>query len=253
MEDSILYDYATRSFRNVADSDYITARLCYRNNLSLQFLWMAEQAFEKYLKAILLYNKNSSKGINHKLMEAVKRIDEINSFKFELSEDSREFIKYISEVGMNRYLSTFVISSGNLLHSLDKTVFELRLYCNVKFETKSLLGVEFSKIASYEINQEEIRKLIRSNSPNNFRLEKGVLEKILNRVNDIKRESLIWKNLYYGYSSDDINLNDMPFEFITPPSITNGDSFKEIQNYIYFTKEEVKYIDAFIKNNKKSN
>ena len=53
-----LNNIATRSFRDVADQDYIAARLCYRSNLMVQFVWMAEQAIEKYLKAILVPPEN---------------------------------------------------------------------------------------------------------------------------------------------------------------------------------------------------
>ena len=45
--------FAIRSFRDVADNDYIAARLAYRAHLPGQFLWSCEQAIEKYLKFIL--------------------------------------------------------------------------------------------------------------------------------------------------------------------------------------------------------
>lgn len=43
-------DFAARSFRDVADRDYVAARLACRAGLMPQFLWSAQQAFEKYLK-----------------------------------------------------------------------------------------------------------------------------------------------------------------------------------------------------------
>jgi hypothetical protein len=52
--------FIDRSFRDVADQDCIAARIVHRySGLDLQFLWLAEQAVEKYLKAILLYNFSS--------------------------------------------------------------------------------------------------------------------------------------------------------------------------------------------------
>jgi len=61
----LLNDFATRSFRDVADQDYIAARLSYRHGLIPQFHWQALQALEKYIKAILLYNRIKAKDINH--------------------------------------------------------------------------------------------------------------------------------------------------------------------------------------------
>ena len=41
------------------------ARACYRLKFSQQFLWSPLQAVEKYLKAILLYNDRSAKGLGY--------------------------------------------------------------------------------------------------------------------------------------------------------------------------------------------
>jgi len=60
-----IYDFATRSFRDLADQDYITARIAYRKEFEQQFRWCALQALEKYLKAILIFNSVSAKGLGH--------------------------------------------------------------------------------------------------------------------------------------------------------------------------------------------
>jgi hypothetical protein len=52
----IVNSFATECFRNVADTDYVAARMHSRFGLIEQFQWSALQAIEKYLKAILLYN-----------------------------------------------------------------------------------------------------------------------------------------------------------------------------------------------------
>lgn len=43
--------YIQESFRDMADKDYIAARVSYRYGLAYPFLWLALQAIEKYLKA----------------------------------------------------------------------------------------------------------------------------------------------------------------------------------------------------------
>ena len=48
-QDRELNSWAFRSFRDIADGDYIAARLAYRAQLPAQFLWASQQALEKYL------------------------------------------------------------------------------------------------------------------------------------------------------------------------------------------------------------
>lgn len=55
--DRRINDFASRSFRDMADRDYIAARLACRAELMPQCLWSAQQAIEKYLKYILLVNR----------------------------------------------------------------------------------------------------------------------------------------------------------------------------------------------------
>jgi len=67
-------DFANRSFRDHADQDYIMARIAYLKEFDQQFRWCALQALEKYLKAILLYNRVSAKGIGHNLVKGLNRV-----------------------------------------------------------------------------------------------------------------------------------------------------------------------------------
>jgi hypothetical protein len=43
----LLNDFATRSFRDTGDYDYVAARMAYRAKLVPQFLWSGLQAIEK--------------------------------------------------------------------------------------------------------------------------------------------------------------------------------------------------------------
>ena len=104
MNDATPYvnDLATRSFRNVADQDYIAARLCFRGALMVQFSWMAHQTIEKYLKAILIYNGQSSKGLSHDLSKALGRIEVQGKLPLSISPPVRKFISYLDDQGPNR-------------------------------------------------------------------------------------------------------------------------------------------------------
>lgn len=57
----VLNTFACDVFRKQADYDYISARANYRMRLRQQFLWSAQQAVEKYLKATLLFNGRSAR------------------------------------------------------------------------------------------------------------------------------------------------------------------------------------------------
>lgn len=50
--EALIDSFADRSFRDIADKDYIAGRLSYMNGLDTQFLWQSLQAIEKYFKAI---------------------------------------------------------------------------------------------------------------------------------------------------------------------------------------------------------
>ena len=100
----LLNDFAKRSFRDVADQDYISARMNYKAQLREPFLWSSLQAFDKYLKAILLFNKVSSKGISHDLNKGLALVENIRDISFSIPDDVKEFINYINDYGTNRYL-----------------------------------------------------------------------------------------------------------------------------------------------------
>ena len=40
----LLNDFAVRCFRDIADADYIAARMAYRADLMMQYLWASQQA-----------------------------------------------------------------------------------------------------------------------------------------------------------------------------------------------------------------
>ncbi|MDP3612625.1 MAG: HEPN domain-containing protein, partial [Rubrivivax sp.] len=89
--DRYINSFATQSFRDQADRDYIAARLACRYELMPQFLWSSQQAIEKYLKAILLYNRVAAPKVGHDLEKAMKLTDGL-SFAIDLSPRSRKFL-----------------------------------------------------------------------------------------------------------------------------------------------------------------
>src|SRR5438874_143572 len=96
-------DYITRSFRDVADADYVAARALFRLGLSQQFLWAALQAIEKYLKGILLFNDVSTKALGHDVAGAYTALSKIPDIVFDIPNDVQKFVSYLSCQGANRY------------------------------------------------------------------------------------------------------------------------------------------------------
>jgi HEPN domain-containing protein len=155
----LLNDFATRSFREIADQDYIAARLSYRHGLFSQFHWQSLQAIEKYLKAILLYNRIKATDINHDLEKAIKHTRKL-PFEILRSESTDNFIKHLSNFGRFRYLEASYYLHGPKIVELDKAVWEIRRYCavlnyDIKLpagSTKNMLELELEKIRNSEKN-----------------------------------------------------------------------------------------------------
>ena len=123
--DRSINSFATQSFRNQADRDYIAARLACRAELFPQFLWSSQQAIEKYLKAILLYNRIEAKNVKHDISAAMSLTNKL-PFAIELSERSQKLVEHIAVCGEYRYIDIPYHVEGYLLIDLDLAVWEIR-------------------------------------------------------------------------------------------------------------------------------
>lgn len=225
-----LNNIATRSFRDVADQDYIAARLCYRSGLMLQFLWMAQQAIEKYLKAILLYNARSAKGLGHDLGKALRRVESIKPIEFQLSDESRAFLAYVDAQGVNRYLEQPHYTRGLELPKLDRLVWELRLYCQV-------LDYELKPHGNMlEIELRGIRQWQDSDKKHKFGLFSGFLEKVLKKPKDPRRAPLVWQNFYFGKRSRSTVTIPNHANSINPTHTLHPEHFDLLAQFVTFPK-----------------
>ena len=100
----LINDFAIRSFREVADYDYIAARMAYRAQLVPQFLWSSLQAIEKYLKCILLLNRIKANRVRHDLSTSLDLLKTCAPFELRLQKPSRELIEHLDTYGRFRYL-----------------------------------------------------------------------------------------------------------------------------------------------------
>lgn len=237
MEDHIYTNnIAKRSFRDVADQDYIAARVCYKSGLTLQFLWMAQQSIEKYLKAILIFNNKETQKLSHDLIASLKKVSEIPGLNLDLSNDAVDFIEYIDQQGPNRYLEKEVYTCGNELLRLDRCVWEIRRYC--KPLNHSITSIEGNKINLFNKEVDNIHKWKDNKNKHLFCLSDGYLEKIINSKNkrDHKqKEILVWKNFYYGKRKKNTIQWARSIKSITPTQILYPEAIDAIAKLVKLT------------------
>ena len=124
------------------------------------------QTIEKYLKAVLLYHRATTKGLHHDLSTALGRVQAIRDLSFEIPGDVTKFIERLSAQGINRYFEHPINTDGLGLLELDKAVWHLRKYCRP-------VGANAKAPVS------------------------GRLEQILDNPSGA-RSALVWKNLCFG-------------------------------------------------------
>jgi len=193
--DILLNDFAIRSFRDMADGDYVVARMAYRAQFPAQFMWSALQAVEKYLKCILVLNRVKATGLGHDLGKALARAEAELPFKMKLSDKSREIIRHLNTYGRFRYFESSYHVWDLEMTKLDLAVWELRRYCaNLNYsltlpdgKKKSMLDLELKAIEGSD--QRHRTRYTRIG---------GVLEKIVRGKKSVQRDALVWQNPCFG-------------------------------------------------------
>lgn len=177
--DQLLNDFAIRSFRDIADGDYIAARMACRAEMVVQYLWASQQAVEKYLKCILLLHRIPAKKMRHHLGRGLYAINKSGKVTLDLTKGTQAFIDYLDQYGAFRYLEVSNHALGYDLVRLDRAVWELRRFCTLAPEPR--------------------QAALRDGFPvPNVRIPGGHLEKIVDSPKDRAREPLLWQNAFFG-------------------------------------------------------
>ena len=146
-----------RMFMQTADNNYMMARMAYFNGVHLDFLWLASQSIEKYLKAILLHQGKSVSGYGHKIDKLYEDVSKEDS-RISISLDDKipmsswvrreierkgetvvEFVKRINYSGdpSNRYLTYGYDTGIEDLIKIDHLIWGIRRVCRIwKYSTK---------------------------------------------------------------------------------------------------------------------
>lgn len=237
---TILNTYATDIFRNQADFDYISARANFRMKLRQQFLWSAQQAIEKYLKSILLFNGKSArfpsgvrKEFGHNLEALMNEVGTIPIFSFSVGSDNEKFIQYLSEQGPNRYLSKTAYNPTEALRQLDSTIWHIRRYC--QYVPDRGVGCLTPIPGLQEAYIKKMLNPAHTENPYRFTIPNGGLEKIIKLPSsDPARKALVWANLFYGAKRRNFVRYRTFSSFEVPPNDREwlNVDWKIIENYI---------------------
>ena len=236
----ILNTFASDVFRKQADCDYIAARANFRMQLRQQFLWSAQQAIEKYLKAILLFNGKSArypfgkrKEFGHDLDTLLAEVRTISIFTLDLEPSHEKFLKYLSQQAPNRYLGTTAYNTGEVLRQLDSTVWQLRRFC--QYMPDRGLGSSARVPGLLEAHVKAALSPHHKEQPQSFSVFGGELESIVKRPSsNPARRALVWANLYYG-SRRRVRVTYRTFSSSeVPPNERNwhGVDWKFIEKYV---------------------
>lgn len=216
--DVLLNDFAIRSFRDIADADYIVARAACRSALITQYLWASQQTIEKYLKCVLLLNRIPGRDVKHDLGAALSKINSSGKLALDLTEPTKKFLGYLDTYGRFRYLEISHYAFDRDIITLDRAVWELRRYCTLSDLPRSI-------------------KLQDGVSPPKVRLVGGHLEKIIDNVKSPAREPLLWQNAFFGKRTRKRVRVGGSFHATNSPLYLHPEILDEVVKYVYLPKD----------------
>lgn len=138
----IALNAAAQALRDQADRDYICARHLYSLGFADQFMWQAQQALEKYLKAMILFGitlplevgiripkLRGKKGYGHNLPRLLSDAMKIEPWYPKVPSSVCVFVEHVYRMGLNRYSDQHVYRIGDELPRLDEAVWHIRRWC----------------------------------------------------------------------------------------------------------------------------
>lgn len=231
--DVLLNDFATRSFRDVADEDYIAARLAFRARLIPQFLWGSLQALEKYLKCMLILNRiRANRG--HDLAEILTAFEEKKPFELRLSAKSKKFVQFLDTYGRHRYFESSWYVMGGELVDLDRAIWEVRRYARVmRYELHVEGGAKTSALPIELAHNADAE----SRHPQDFHIMGGRLESILAKKDHPAREPLVWQNGFFGKSRRKSVRLRSGIQAANSPLALHPEILDEVLKYVWLPKD----------------
>jgi hypothetical protein len=213
---ALLNDFAVRCFRDIADGDYIAARMACRAGLLPQYLWAGQQAVEKYLKCILLLHRIPAQKVFHDLDAALRAIDNSGKLQLGLTKRARKYIGYLDICGRFRYLETSHWGEGRDIVRLDQAVWEIRRFCS---------------LAPVSVELEE------GSPPPMVTLVNGYLEGIIHGPQCLARRALVWQNAFFGKRARRTVTVGGWARGVNAPLALHPEILDEVTKYVFVPKE----------------
>lgn len=231
--DVLLNDFALRSFRDVADEDYISARMAFRARLIPQFFWASLQALEKYLKCMLVLNRiKAARG--HDLGNILADFEKSNPFELRLSPPAKKFITLLDTYGRHRYFESSWHVMGDEIFDLDRTVWEVRRYARIMRYEMDYGGGSKVNALPLELKRNTDAE---SRHPQKFQIMGGRLEAILAKKAHPAREALVWQNGFYGKSNRRTLKIKGGLQGANSPLALRPELLDEVLEYVWLPKD----------------
>jgi hypothetical protein len=218
--EALLNDFAIRSFRDIADGDYIAARMACRTGLVTQYLWASQQTIEKYLKCVLLLNRVPAQDVRHHLGAALSRINKSGKLTLKLTKGTEDFIDRLDTFGRFRYLEISNHAFGAELVPLDRAVWEVRRYCTTSLEPRQSVLVD--GVATPLVQ-----------------LAGGYLEKIISAKRTSARTALLWQNAFFGIRRRKTVRLAKWFSATNSPLYLHPELLDEVLKYVFLPKDVI--------------
>lgn len=239
------YRIAKEMFLRTADDNYLVARWCRFEQLNVDFSWLAVHALEKYMKAALLMNGQSSKGLGHDVVRLYKGVkDKVAKGlldrpftkppdwkRFWRDETTETYLQRLYNAGNadNRYeVYGYELEPEDLV-KLDATVFAVRRLCQTLARG---IHPELPSVTHRQILEKQ---------PDYWSIDLGGrLEKAARREDHKMHHVLCCLNLAFAPPSYE------------QPSATSGAAMKrsvlhtEILKYSYPNPEECDHLEALL-------
>lgn len=232
----LLNDFAIRSFRDIGDGDYISARLAFRAQMIPQFLWSSLQAIEKYLKCVLVLNRIPAPR-GHDLGELLQALKAHKKFELRLSKMTNDFLSHLDTYGRHRYYETPYFILGGEIISLDRAVWEIRRYARVLDYDITTIKEKKINLLEHELSVNERATKI---SPHKFHIIGGRLESIIEKANHPAREPLLWQNAFFGRRPRKTVKLPGRMEGGNSPLSLHPEILDEVLKYVFLPKDVVR-------------
>lgn len=234
--DAHVNSVAISCFRDTGDADYIAARLAYRARLFGQFFWSAAQAIEKYLKCILMLNRQKVKFFGHDIAEGLKLLNEKLPFQIELTKPEQTVFDQIARQDADRYLNlSWAVHDIELL-KLDYLVWRLRQYCT-PLDVEQIGDKPNRASLLRNIARLEARLKNKDTPVKQGHLMHGFLEKVLKDKKHPAREALVWQNARFTTAVRKKIKTRREFHAVNAPLWLTPELLDHVMPYMYVPRE----------------